>query len=1596
MKFVLLSRISVLIVLLQSIMWPVSGQERAVPFDVSAAGVTKSIPTWGLDTAWLSDVNVRRGVIFMGQPQVDVIRFSFTGDTTVSGGNLTGSGYTEFTNRMGIVNAYADGHTTLYLNNDTESLNAYYQGVSGVNATTWAQLINVTRSNCVAAGRTVVSVAPFNEPDFATYQGNTNRLADVCAQLRTTYAASFTGIRLYGGATLNNDQANTWYNPVNALGYLEEGCTHQLAGSFNNYAAFFQNVQTNGDVGSNDELHNVMEAMVGVEYGMGSGIWWGAAERARGEFVKTSDGQRLGYAEHRNNWSAASVYRGSNGVVQAFIGESERQAQPTTFRFFSKDRDVFYDGFGPQRAYEMTTTGGAGYQTAAHKNAEKVVNVTWGDNIQPAITNGRYIIVARHSVKAMTVENSSTNDGANILQYTYTNGLNQQWDVTALPSASGGDYSYFSITAAHSGKAPDVVNFSFGDGGDVRQYGLPGTYPGVNQQWFLEHVTNGWFSIRSRWSGKHLDVNGGAGATQDGANIHQWTGNNGLNQQWRLIPVGADPTDVTAPGQITGVNATANPRSVQLTWTASAAADLGGYTVLRSTNSGGPYQIVARGSTNNSFTDKFANENKTYYYVVRAVDKSWNSSVNSAQVSATPSSAPTLVARYAFDGNLNDSTVNANHPIVTNGSPGFTTGTNGSALLLNGTSQYTMLPANMLAGATNFTVAAWVYWSGGSAWQRIFDFGNDLNEYLMLTPSSGGGNMRFAITTNSYPSEQGVETTALPVNQWRHVAVTFNGTTLSIYTNGVLANSGAVSLSPAIFNPALNYLGRSQYTQYSESVNDPLFNGRLDDLYVYNYALSGAEIAQLVSPSNIAVWDGGGADNDWTSALNWVGDVAPLTSGNSVVFAGTTRLAPNMNNNYSVSSLTFSNNAGNFVIGTSTGSTLTSGNGGIANNSTSAQTLNVPVVLNGAQTISAAAGNLTVNSNLNAGSTAMTVAGVSNTTINGAVSGATTLAKNGAGTLSLNGGFTGAGNFSVNAGKVSLGGATTPNGDLFVGSGTGVSGAMDINAGGSVTMPSTWFFVGVNNGTGVMNVTGNGSMNVLRLFAGGAFFNDNGTGTVNIATSGSITGTDGIFIGEAWSNGRGSGTVNLTNGTVVSGTDLWIGGECQTGSTNQGTFNQYGGSVASSSYFLLGRGGNGGFAAGTYNLIGGIVHAATNANFTSIAGQAPSVGILNVSGGTFNSPGGMIVGEGWGGSGTAAGTLNVSNTGLVDLGTNGVNMAANAIATGTVNLNGGTLRSGSVFKGGGSATFNFNGGTLRASASSATFMQGLTAANVQAGGAIIDTTNNNSTIAQPLLAAGGGLTKNGTGTLTLNGASTYTGSTIINSGTLALGASGSIGSSSTIDVASGATFDVSANSFTLGGGQTLKGNGTVTGAATINGTVAPGASIGTLTFGTAPVMNGTALMEINRTNAPNADKLVLSSGTLTNGGTLTVTNIGGSLQAGDSFQLLSAPSYSGSFAVTNLPPLGSGLAWSNSLAVDGTISVVATVSLVPTNIVLSLNGTNLTLSWPESHKGWRLQGQTNGLTSTNWFDVPGSSLTNVVLVPVIPGDGTAFYRLVYP
>jgi autotransporter-associated beta strand protein len=202
-------------------------------------------------------------------------------------------------------------------------------------------------------------------------------------------------------------------------------------------------------------------------------------------------------------------------------------------------------------------------------------------------------------------------------------------------------------------------------------------------------------------------------------------------------------------------------------------------------------------------------------------------------------------------------------------------------------------------------------------------------------------------------------------------------------------------------------------------------------------------------------------------------------------------------------------------------------------------------------------------------------------------------------------------------------------------------------------------------------------------------------------------------------------------------------------------------------WFGIGRAG----ALGVLNISGNAAITKTSVHGGTVtigsgggsAGQnAVSYGIVDQAGGSFtNTATQTWVGE------TATGIWNL-NSGRAVLGV--VYLGSTSSGVGTFNLNGGELTLSELKANGGSGTLNLNGGTVHAGAGAAALwihdLNG--SAYLQAGGVTIDSAGFNLTISQPLWdGGGGGLTKTGAGTLTLSGANSYSGTTLVNAGTLA-------------------------------------------------------------------------------------------------------------------------------------------------------------------------------------------------------------------------------------
>ena len=813
-----------------------------VPFRVLDEGVETPIE-WGLDLAWLSEENIHRGVNFAGKDLIDIIRTSYMPTESVEEGVLSSAQLGKIAERTTIIKRYAKQGVSLNINDDHASVDAWYNDAN-VSSTErgrrWAKVIDLSIKRYKELGLTnIVSISPYNEPDFGWDQGlASNRMGDFLStakSLREDFDGAYDGVRICGGNTLNDDKAYTWWNYLKA--YLDEGNTHQLAGSFDNYATFFKRVREYGHHASADELHNTMEAMVGVEYGMQTGIWWGTCEHSRSQFMKATyhraPGKRLAYAEHRDNWTAASVYRQTDGSIQAFGGSSERQALTTTYDFASLDRPVWFNG-ERGREYVMTIPGGTGYQEG-QSNAETVVDVQSGTDIMPHI-DGTYKIMNVNS-KMLIGVNTNTSDWTSIIQKANNNSQKlQQWLVNPVSLKIGDDFSYYTITLNTGvGKVLDILNWNLNAGADVGAFkgGL-----GTNEQWYLEYAGNGSFYIRSRFSNKCLEVKDAS--TYASANVQMGDFTGAAHQQWRFIATNVVP-ELEAPAAPTALKATGQGCSVRLEWEASVSKDVACYTILRSED-GTDYYTIATNVTGTAFIDNEANDGISYQYKLYAVDKCYNYSEQTEAVTAATTAEPEWVVNLPFENTLNDTTENANHAAIYGNTTWVTGKVDNTALRLSGTNNFVQLPYTV-ANHDEITIACWVYWRGGNSWQRLWDFGNGTNQYMFFSPRTDAG-MRFAIKNGG--DEQLLRTsTNVATNKWVHVAVTIGQGGGVLYVNGKRSTQNAnITIKPSDINPVFNYIGRSQF------VADPMFNGDIDDFRIYNRALDAESIKAMYDQGN--------------------------------------------------------------------------------------------------------------------------------------------------------------------------------------------------------------------------------------------------------------------------------------------------------------------------------------------------------------------------------------------------------------------------------------------------------------------------------------------------------------------------------------------------------------------------------------------------------------------------------------------------------------------------------------------------------------------------------------------------------------------------
>ncbi|MGH8023722.1 MAG: beta strand repeat-containing protein, partial [Limisphaerales bacterium] len=662
-------------------------------------------------------------------------------------------------------------------------------------------------------------------------------------------------------------------------------------------------------------------------------------------------------------------------------------------------------------------------------------------------------------------------------------------------------------------------------------------------------------------------------------------------------------------------------------------------------------------------------------------------------------------------------------------------------------------------------------------------------------------------------------------------------------------------------------------------------------------------------------------------------------------------------------------------------------------------------------------------------------------TLSGTISGTGALNQNGSGQLTLSGNNTFSGATTVAGGTVQLAnplalqgstlnynnqGGTLNFGSLTAATLGGLSGAQNLSlqngpsAAVALTVDgnnSSTTYSGVlsgagasliKSGSGTLILTGNNSYSgattvsngVLQLNAGGVI---NGA-AANVVDGAAMTISGGSLTASASSNiGAGAAAALL----VSAGSATYNGGlTTDLGNDDPILIEVTGGNLTAAS-LALGRSGfisstlptSGSTADGLY-VKGGTVNITGNLDMSS-SGSANSTASARMDSGSLDIGGTVTIGlknsGRWSVLDVNGGALSVTDTttGISVGGPNPGNaelLIRNGTATiGRIGLGYGTiadaavlnLRGGSLYVGAGgivqvsssvTPTNMLAGGLLGAATNwSSSMPMILEGATIQAGNAL----GNAQNISLSGVLSGANLIKTGSGTLTLSGTNTFTGTTTISGGALL---------ANTANRSATGTNDV-----VVASGGTLGGTGIISGAVTVNsgGALAPGNAPATLTISNNLTLaaGSTTFMQVQ--HSPLTNTAVKVTGTLTNGGTLNVTNSSGAAPAnGDSFKLFNAATYSGSFSSLVLPSLPAGLGWNtNGLNSAGTLSVVINARSVMGGFSISGSSLVFTGSGGVANANYYLLGTTNlakPLTKwtrlmTNQFDNKGNfNFTNTL------------------
>ena len=699
------------------------------------------------------------------------------------------------------------------------------------------------------------------------------------------------------------------------------------------------------------------------------------------------------------------------------------------------------------------------------------------------------------------------------------------------------------------------------------------------------------------------------------------------------------------------------------------------------------------------------------------------------------------------------------------------------------------------------------------------------------------GSANLTLSTTSALTSAGSVTISGTGNLLTVSGITSAGNTYSLLSGASLANTGTVSLTGAAVGNQTILVGGSTTI------------GRT----TYNFNQTSTALVLAVTGTTYNMFWNGGASGAWDySTANWQQD----GTGSNIVFVatdsatlGTAAAIAVDAAGISAGTVTINNASGSVDLtgGLLTATTLTKSAAGaatIAGNVTVAQGVSVSdgslvnsgtlAVTSGGLSVSGGAFTSNATTTVSAGGVNVSggvatlnnassiVGGITVTggtaAFNAANSMSGAVAASGGGAISL-GSMSGVGSGTIsldNGTLVSTLASSTLTNVVAVGTGGGtVTNASTFTLGGNVTGTSSLTAAGpgelVISGSLSSSTTGM-AVNVLAgasaRLTGSTLKYFNNTGTV----SGTLTFDNATLVMRTPAALTGTGSIVLVGATTISGsTGVGATASIATPITGAGSLTFNG---ASSRYVILG--GTNTYSGGTN--LNGDVGAATGSAFGT--GPVTSLGtsgrINNTSGGVLVLPNNLTTTSTTTnvlaftganptqitGTVTGAGILRASSSGIIDI---SQQTLATMLATGNIDMgNGGMIKASSANNFGSLAAILVSGTpgpTLQALGDTGAITQAVKigATNNNPVSFTVDTNGYSMTLAGVIQnvnsGTGGGLTKAGSGVLTLSNANTYTGATAVSAGSLLV--NGSLDAASAVTVASAAV---------LGGSGTIGGS----------------------------------------------------------------------------------------------------------------------------------------------------------------------------------------------